>query len=69
MAGPRTLLGRNAILGDVSPHTFIITLAVPDPAQLDEQIVRQIIENEKPAHTAYTLRIIHTLIHAERTMP
>jgi phage tail-like protein len=56
--GPGTLLGRDTRLGDVPPHTFVVTLAVPDPMAINEQIVRDIIESEKPAHTAYEFRIV-----------
>lgn len=56
--GPNTLLGRDARLGDVPPHTFVVTLAVPDPRTVNEQTVRDIIESEKPAHAAYELRIV-----------
>jgi len=56
--GLNTLLGQNTILGGVEPHTFVVTLAVPDPSEINEQTVRQIIESQKPAHTAYDLRIV-----------
>lgn len=56
--GASTLLGQNTLLGDVPPHTFVVTLAVPDPRSVNEQIVRDIIESEKPAHAAYELRIV-----------
>lgn len=54
--GPQTLLGRNTILGDVPPHTFVIILSVPDRTKIDEKVIRTIIDAEKPAHTAYTLQ-------------
>lgn len=56
--GPNTLLGKNTTLGGVAPHTFVVTLAVSDRRALNEQIVRDIIESEKPAHTAYALNIV-----------
>ena len=56
--GPNTLLGRGAILGGVPPHTFVVTLAVPDVRAVNETIVRRIIEAEKPAHSAYALNIV-----------
>jgi phage tail-like protein len=59
--GPETLLGQNAILGGVGVHTFVVTLAVENPKTVNEQIVRDIIESEKPAHTAYDLRIVHLM--------
>ncbi len=40
-----------------TPHTFRVTLRVPAEQQVDEALVRAIIEAEKPAHTAYELQI------------
>lgn len=57
--GASTLLGQNTLLGDVPPHTFVITVALPDPQSVKEQIIRDIIESEKPAHTAYELRLVY----------
>lgn len=56
--GPDTLLGMGSILGDVPSHAFVATLAVPDPSAINERTVRDIIELQKPAHTAYDLRIV-----------
>lgn len=39
------------------PHTFKVTLFVPADQQVDESLVRAIIEAEKPAHTTYKLQI------------
>lgn len=47
-----------AKLGDVPDHTFVITIAVPEPGSVNIQAVRDIIDAEKPAHTAYRLRIV-----------
>ena len=47
-----------AKLGDVPDHTFIVTIAVPDSGSVNVQAVRDIIDAEKPAHTAYRLRIV-----------
>ena len=63
--GGDTLLGHNTVLGDVAEHTFVVTLAVPDPSAVNEQIVRDIIESEKPAHTGYTLRIVRRIAFEE----
>jgi P2-related tail formation protein len=41
----------------LAAHTFRVILEVPDPAQIDRALVEQIIEAEKPAHTAYALEI------------
>jgi phage tail-like protein len=40
-----------------APHTFRVTLRVPDDQPVDEALVRAIIDSEKPAHTAYDLVI------------
>jgi hypothetical protein len=56
--GESARLGPGNKLGGVLPHTFVVTLAVPDLTAINEQIVRQIIESEKPAHTAYRLQIV-----------
>ncbi|MHB0937069.1 MAG: phage tail protein [Armatimonadota bacterium] len=63
--GADALLGQNTVLGDVAEHTFVVTLAVPDPSAVNEQIVRDIIESEKPAHTGYTLRIVRRISFEE----
>ncbi len=56
--GPDTLLGRDTVLGDVMPHTFVVTCAVPDTAQVKLQTILDIIDAQKPAHTTYTARIV-----------
>lgn len=57
--GPDTKMGTSAAkLGDVPAHTFVVSIAVPDPEKINEQIVHDIIAWEKPAHTAYSLRIL-----------
>jgi len=66
--GPQTRLGvdlsdpsrlhENTVLGDVPDHSFVVTIAVPDPAAVNEQTIRDIIEVQKPAHTAYVARIV-----------
>lgn len=56
--GPGALLGRSTVLGDVPPHTFVLTLAVTGPNQVNEQSVHEIIQASKPAHAAYELRIV-----------
>jgi phage tail-like protein len=54
-----TFLGTDdTILGDIEPHTFDVTIAVDRIEEINEGIVREIIEFEKPAHTAYSLRIV-----------
>jgi len=58
-------LGRSAVLGadrtrlgSVAPHTFLVSLAVPNPLEIKDSVVRAIIDAQKPAHTRYTLRIL-----------
>jgi len=63
--GAGSLLGKNTVLGDVADHSFVVTLAVPDPSAINEQIVRDIIESEKPAHTGYSLRIVRRISFEE----
>jgi phage tail-like protein len=40
-----------------APHMFRVTLQVPADQPVDEALVREIIESEKPAHTMYELVI------------
>ena len=56
--GRDALLGRHTVIGDVPPHTFVLTLAVTGPRQVNEQRVHEIIQANKPAHAAYELRIV-----------
>jgi hypothetical protein len=51
-------LGVNTRLGDAPrPHWLGVTVLADRPEELDERIVRQIIELEKPAHVGYTLEV------------
>lgn len=57
--GPETKMGSGETkLGDVPAHTFVVSVVSPDPTKINEQIVHDIIAWEKPAHTAYSLRIL-----------
>lgn len=38
-------------------HCFTVILEVPDVSTIDADIIRSIIESEKPAHTTYILQI------------
>lgn len=52
-----TRIGHDSIIGGVRPYHFIVTLH-PDPGvQVDERLVRHIIEQEKPAFCTYELYI------------
>ncbi|MBI5876500.1 MAG: DUF2313 domain-containing protein [Chloroflexi bacterium] len=42
---------------DGNPYHFTVVFRLPDPSTIDPDRVRRIIEEEKPAHTTYTLRI------------
>ncbi len=56
--GQDALLGRTTTLGDVPPHTFVLTLTVDAPGQINLQVLHEIIQANKPAHAAYELRIV-----------
>ena len=60
--GPETFLGVNTKLAGRERHTFTVTLRLEglDEEELarKEAIIRRIIESEKPAHTAYRLRLL-----------
>jgi phage tail-like protein len=44
--------------GDAAnPFHFTVSFRVDDPGALDQDRVRRIIEEEKPAHTTYTLKV------------
>jgi phage tail-like protein len=53
-----TRLGDTAYLGGGQAFTFTVTIAVQDLAEVDIDIVRAIIESQKPAHTTYTLKVL-----------
>ena len=55
---PGTKLGVNAYLGGGESFTFTVTIAAKDLAEVDVDIVRAIIEGQKPAHTTYTLKVL-----------
>ncbi|MFI5385539.1 MAG: phage tail protein [Fimbriimonadales bacterium] len=56
--GPDAKLGTKAtVLGDVPPHTFVVTIPITDNNPVNEQTIHDIIRYEKPAHTAYALRL------------
>lgn len=39
-------------------HLFQVVLRVPEPALIDRQMIESVIEEQKPAHTAYLLEIV-----------
>lgn len=56
--GPDTRLGINAYLGGGEPFTFTISIEAKDIAEVDPDIVRAIIESQKPAYTTYNMSVI-----------
>jgi phage tail-like protein len=51
-------LGVNTILGSSGTgHHFAVILEIDERENLDRKVIQQIIESQKPAHTAYTLQI------------
>jgi phage tail-like protein len=55
---PGTRLGTEVHLGGGEPFIFDITIAAQDLAEVDIDVVRAIIESQKPAHTTYTLKVL-----------
>jgi phage tail-like protein len=51
--GTTTRIGR----GSPRPHWITVTVLADDPAALDEQVLRRIIETQKPAGVGYTLEV------------
>ena len=57
--GESAQLGRNMVLGGGGgPYTFTVTLELEDPDLVELGQLKTIIEQEKPAHTSYTLQIV-----------
>jgi len=55
--GQDAALGLNTRLGQLQPNCIAIMVTVAPDEQLDERIVRRVIESAKPAHAGYTLEI------------
>lgn len=53
-----TSLGQDSMLGGGRPYHFLVRLRCDRPDQVDERLVRDIIEREKPAFCTYELEII-----------
>jgi len=51
-------LGLNTSIGEDRPHTFTITVAVPNPKELEIETMRSIIEADKPVEATYILRVV-----------
>jgi hypothetical protein len=52
-----SILGDGAMLGGGKPYHFLVRLRQQEPDQIDEDLVRQIIDREKPAFCTYDLAI------------
>ena len=55
--GGDAMLGVNTQLGQARPHSMNITALTDDPGELDEGVLRRIVEAEKPVHVGYTLEV------------
>ncbi len=55
---PDARLGLNTSIGENRPATFTVTIAVPNPKDLDIGTMRSIIEADKPVNTQYVLRVV-----------
>jgi hypothetical protein len=55
-----TLIGRDSMLGSGRPFHFSVRLRPEPGKQIDERLVRDIIEREKPAFCTYDLLISQT---------
>ncbi len=56
--GQDSALGLNARIGEFKPHTVDVTIQVDRAGDVDERILHQIIEIEKPAHVVHTLHVL-----------
>jgi phage tail-like protein len=50
-------LGENAAMGEPRQNWIKVTVLSARPADLEERVIRQIIEFQKPAHVGYSLEI------------
>lgn len=50
-----------ARLGDLKPFEFVVTLALPRGHACSEDTIHEIILMNKPAHTAYSLKVVESL--------
>jgi phage tail-like protein len=53
-----TKLGQDSVLGGGRPYHFIVELYPEQPNQIDEHLVREVIEEQKPAFSTYELRLL-----------
>jgi hypothetical protein len=52
-------MGQDSMIGGGRPYHFIVRLRPDQPDQIDEQLVRDIIEREKPAFCTYELDLVN----------
>ena len=62
-------LGINTSIGENRPRVFTVTVACPNPEELDEDTLRAIIEADKPVETTYILRVIKLNVLVPKTRP
>lgn len=63
---PDARLGLNTSIGEERQHVFTVTIAVPDPRELDTDTLKSIIEADKPVETSYILRVVQLDINKEK---
>jgi phage tail-like protein len=51
-------LGLNTAIGENRPHTFSVTVIVPNPSEIDVDTIRAILDADKPVDTTYVLRVV-----------
>jgi phage tail-like protein len=61
--GVHSTIGLDTQIGGSVPHLFHVSVTMPDPGlgtlERQNKIARALIELQKPAHTDYTLEILH----------
>lgn len=67
--GPDARIGLNTSMGENRPSTFTVTIAVPNPKELDIGAIRSIIEADKPVNTQYVLRIVKLEMKGNKKPP
>jgi phage tail-like protein len=67
--GNDAMLGVNTVLGQACPHSMTITALTDDVQEVDEGVVRRIVEGEKPVHVGYSLEIRQHVPPVRATSP
>jgi phage tail-like protein len=55
---PDSRLGVNTSIGVEREHVFTVTIAVPDPDELDIDTLKSILDADKPIETSYILHVV-----------